>query len=43
MTLTDQTITAAGGPLGNVTMRGTVTLTGGTANNPAVYTMNSLT
>ena len=43
VTLRDQTINAAGGPLGNVEMRGTVTLTGGTVNNPAVYTMNSLT
>jgi hypothetical protein len=43
VTLRDQTITAAGGPLGNVTLRGTVTLTGGTVANPAVYTMNSLT
>ena len=43
VTLRDQTITAAGGGLGNVTIRGTVTLTGGTVANPAVYTMNSLT
>jgi len=43
VTLRDTTITAAGGPLGNVTTRGTVTLTGGTVANPAVYTMNSLT
>jgi len=31
------------GSYGNVTMKGTVTLTGGTVASPAVYTMNSLT
>jgi hypothetical protein len=44
VTLKNTTISASGGPLGNVTMKGTVTLTGGTdVNHPAVYTMNSLT
>ncbi|MBI3645374.1 MAG: pilus assembly PilX N-terminal domain-containing protein [Acidobacteriales bacterium] len=41
--LRNTTISASGGPWGNVTVQGTVTLTGGTVNNPAVYTMNSLT
>jgi hypothetical protein len=41
--LKDTTLSASAGPWGNVTMKGTVTLTGGTVNNPAVYTMNSLT
>jgi PilX N-terminal len=37
------TLTAAGGPYGNVTIKGTVTLTGGPdASHPAVYTFNSL-
>jgi hypothetical protein len=42
VSLRDTTISAAGGPLGNVTIQGTVTLTGGTTANPAVYTFNSL-
>lgn len=41
-TYKNQTLTA--GSYGNVTMKGTVTLTGGAdINNPAVYTINSLT
>ena len=35
--------TMTGGSYGNVTLQGNVVLTGGTANNPVVYTMNSLT
>src|SRR6476661_7691927 len=35
--------TLAPGSYGNVTMKGTVTLTGGTTGSPAVYTINSLT
>ncbi|MGH9503954.1 MAG: DUF7305 domain-containing protein [Terriglobales bacterium] len=36
-------VTLTPGSYGNVTMKGTVTLQGGTAGNPAVYTFNSLT
>jgi len=35
--------TLSPGSYGNVTMKGTVTLTGGTVASPAVYTINSLT
>jgi PilX N-terminal len=43
VTLNGNTLTASGGPWGNVTIKGTVTLTGGPdINHPAVYTMNSL-
>ena len=42
VTLNGNTLHAADGPWGNVTIKGTVTLTGGTTANPAVYTMNSL-
>jgi type IV pilus assembly PilX-like protein len=42
VTFNGNTLTAPGGPWGNVTIKGTVTLTGGTTANPAVYTMNSL-
>ena len=35
--------TMTGGSYGNVTLQGNVVLAGGTANNPVVYTMNSLT
>jgi hypothetical protein len=37
----NRTLTA--GSYGNVTMQGTITLTGGTVANPAIYTLNSLT
>lgn len=42
VTLNGNTLVASSGPWGNVTIKGTVTLTGGTTANPAVYTMNSL-
>jgi type IV pilus assembly PilX-like protein len=42
-TLNGVTLVSSGGPWGNVTIKGTVTLTGGTIANPAVYTFNSLT
>ncbi len=42
-TLNGVTLVSSGGPWGNVTIKGTVTLTGGTTANPAVYTFNSLT
>jgi len=42
-TLNGVTLLSSQGPWGNVTIKGTVTLTGGTTSNPAVYTMNSLT
>jgi hypothetical protein len=40
--VTYKNTTLAPGSYGNVTLQGTVTLTGGTPSNPAVYTMNSL-
>ena len=36
-------VTLAPGAYGNVTFKGTVTLTGGTVANPAIYNINSLT
>jgi hypothetical protein len=42
-TLNGVTLVSSGGPWGNVTIKGTVTLTGGTTANPAVYTFNSMT
>jgi Tfp pilus assembly protein PilX len=42
--VTEQDVTLPVGAYGNVTVKGTVTLTGGTdVNHPAVYTINSLT
>ena len=42
--VTEKDVTLPAGAYGNVTVKGTVTLTGGTdVNHPAVYTINSLT
>ncbi len=41
--VTYKNTTLTPGSYGNVTMKGTVTLTGGTVASPAVYTINSLT
>ncbi|PYX07234.1 MAG: hypothetical protein DMG88_15445 [Acidobacteria bacterium] len=42
--VTEQDVTLPAGAYGNVTVKGTVTLTGGTdVNHPAVYAINSLT
>jgi hypothetical protein len=42
--ITEKDVTLAAGAYGNVTIKGTVTLAGGTdVNHPAVYTINSLT
>lgn len=41
--VTYRNVTLTPGSFGNVTMKGTVTLQGGTAGSPAVYTFNSIT